>query len=114
MDQQTRQSYQLQVDVFKALAHPMRIYMLCKLRERPWCVCELAVELGVDKSIASKHLSQLKSAGLIDDERRGTIAEYRLVTPCVLDMAACVESAILYNREKSLGQYAETRVEDEA
>ncbi len=72
--------------------------MLEKLRERPWCVCELAASVGVDKSVASKHLSQLKAAGLIDDERRGTLVEYRLVAPCVLDMSECAERTILGNK----------------
>jgi ArsR family transcriptional regulator len=88
--------------MFKALAHPMRIYMLDRLNERPWCVCELAAEVGIEKSVASKHLSQLKAAGLIDDEKRGTLVEYRLVAPCVLEMAACAEGTILENRLRRL------------
>ena len=94
--------YELRAEKFKALAHPMRICMLEKLKERPWCVCELAVEVGIDKSVASKHLSQLKSAGLIDDEKRGTLVEYRLIAPCVLEMSACAEGTILDNRRKRL------------
>jgi len=81
----------------------MRIFMLDKLKERPWCVCELAAEVGVDKSVASKHLSQLKAAGLIDDEKRGTLVEYRLVAPCILDMAACAEKTVLENQRKKFG-----------
>ncbi len=88
--------------MFKALAHPMRIRMLEKLRDRPWCVCELAAEVGVDKSVASKHLSQLKAAGIIDDERRGTLVEYRLVAPCILDMSECAERAILDEKRRRL------------
>jgi ArsR family transcriptional regulator len=92
----------MRADMFKALAHPMRIYMLEKLKERPWCVCELAAEVGIDKSVASKHLSQLKAAGLVDDEKRGTIVEYRLVAPCILEMASCAERTIMENRRKQL------------
>ncbi len=95
--------YELRAHMFKALAHPMRIFILEKLRERPWCVCELAAEVGIDKSVASKHLSQLKEAGLIDDERRGTLVEYRLTVPCVLNLAACAEGAVLDNRKRQLG-----------
>ncbi len=88
--------------MFKALAHPMRIAMLDRLKERPWCVCELAAEVGIEKSVASKHLSQLKAAGLIDDEKRGTLVEYRLVAPCVLELASCAETTILAHRRKRL------------
>lgn len=102
MDERTQRRYQLQAEMFKALAHPMRIYMLDRLKERPWCVCELAAEVGIDKSVASKHLSQLKNAGLIEDEKRGTIVEYHLVAPCILEMAACAEGTILENRRRRL------------
>ncbi len=103
MDEQSRRRYGLKADMFKALAHPMRIFMLDKLKERHWCVCELAAEVGIDKSVASKHLSQLKAAGLIDDEKRGTLVEYRLVAPCILDMAACAEKTVLENQRKKFG-----------
>ncbi len=103
MDERTLLRYELRTEIFKALAHPMRICMLEKLRDRPWCVCELAAEVGVDKSVASKHLSQLKSVGLIADEKHGTLVEYRLTAPCILDMAACAERTILGNRRRQLG-----------
>lgn len=102
MDSRIMRRYELKAEMFKALSHPMRIYMLDKLKERPWCVCELAAEVGIEKSVASKHLSQLKAAGLIDDEKRGTLVEYHLVAPCILDMAACAEGSILENRRKRL------------
>jgi len=102
MDSKNLDRYRLKAEMFKALAHPARICILDKLRNRPWCVCELAAELGVDKSIASKHLSQLKSVGLIEDEKRGTMVEYRLVAPCILDMAACAERTVQESRSKIL------------
>jgi DNA-binding transcriptional ArsR family regulator len=89
--------------MFKALAHPMRIFFLEKLKEKPWCVCELAVEGGIPKSAASKHLSQLKEAGIVQDSRTGTRVEYTLIAPCVLELAACAEGTVLKNRKKQLG-----------
>ncbi len=103
MEQDALRSLRLRAEMFKALAHPMRLLMLEKLRLRPFCVCELAAEIGVEKSVASKFLSTLRNVGLVDDEKRGTLVEYRLAAPCVLDMAACAESAILRNRKRRLG-----------
>jgi ArsR family transcriptional regulator len=100
-DELTR--YELRAHMFKAMAHPMRLCLLERLRDRPWCVCELAEDVGIDKSVASKHLTQLKEAGLIGDEKRGTQVEYRLIAPCVLDLAACAEGAVLMNRKRRLG-----------
>jgi len=102
MDQRTLRRCEFRAGIFKALAHPMRVLMLETLKEKPWCVCELAGALGLEKSVASKHLAQLKAAGLVDTEKRGTLVEYRLVAPCVLDVAACAEGTILANRRRKL------------
>lgn len=106
MDKKASRRYELRAEMFKALAHPTRLLMLEKLREEPWCVCELAAELGIEKSVASKHLAQLRNVGLIEDEKRGTVVEYRLVAPCVLDMAACAEATIVASRRRRLDSVA--------
>lgn len=89
--------------MFRAMAHPLRIFLLDQLSTKPWCVCELAAEAGVEKSVASKHLSILKEAGLVESTRRGTQIEYSLTAPCVLELASCAEGTVLTNRKKSLG-----------
>jgi ArsR family transcriptional regulator len=103
MTEEEEQRYELRAHMFKALAHPVRILLLDKLKIRPWCVCELADEVGIDKSVASKHLSQLKNAGLINDHKRGTLVEYHLSAPCVLELADCAEGSVLENRKRMLG-----------
>jgi len=89
--------------MFKALAHPLRIYFLEKLNESPHCVSDLARLAGIPKSAASKHLSQLKEAGLINDSKTGTRVEYRITAPCVLKLAACADDTVLMNRKEQLG-----------
>lgn len=88
--------------MFRALANPMRIFLLDKLREKPWCVCELAAEAGIGKSVASKHLSMLKEAGLVTSTKIGTENQYSLAAQCVVDLTSCAEGTILANRKKSL------------
>lgn len=103
MTEEEKKRFDLRAHMFKAMGHPMRIFILEKLKERPRCVCELADEIGINKSAASKHLSLLKDAGLIDDKKQGTLVEYHLIAPCVLELAACAESTVLINRKKRLG-----------
>jgi len=88
------QKYTRWAEIFKALSNPLRLAMLEKLEEKPWCVCALAAELDVDKSIVSKYLSQLKSVGLIEDSRRGTLVEYKLAVPCILRLTNCADETI--------------------
>lgn len=102
MDDRERMHCELTAHMFRALANPMRIFLLDKLRERPWCVCELAAEAGIGKSVASKHLSMLKEAGLVESRKVGTENQYSLAAPCVIELASCAEGTILTNRKKSL------------
>ncbi len=76
--------------MLRVLGHPMRLAMVEALREKTWCVCELASYLGLNKSAASKHLSQLEQVGVIIMEREGTRVNCSLIMPCVFDMLACV------------------------
>ncbi len=56
----------------------MRLALLERLRAGPRCVCELATDLGLNKSIASKHLSLLREVGILDMEKKATQVIYSL------------------------------------
>jgi ArsR family transcriptional regulator, arsenate/arsenite/antimonite-responsive transcriptional repressor len=99
--------YERRAEVFKALSHPVRILILDKLKERNWCVCELAEAIGVEKSLVSKHLSQLREVGLIEDRKRGTCVEYHLMAPGILDAAFAADEVITANRRKRIEEAQE-------
>lgn len=89
MNENQQVRLELTAEIFKALGHPMRLAMLEKLKEKPWCVCDIGDSLGLNKSTASKHLSQLYDVGLLAMEKKGTQVIYTLAAVCVVDMAAC-------------------------
>jgi DNA-binding transcriptional ArsR family regulator len=66
-------------EVFAALASPLRAAMVHLLTVRARSVTELATELGISQPLASQHLRTLRSAGLVEVERVGRSATYRLV-----------------------------------
>lgn len=55
------------------------------------CVCELTELVGADMSTVSKHLTLMKSVGLIEAEKRGLNVYYRLSCPCFADFLRCVD-----------------------
>jgi DNA-binding transcriptional ArsR family regulator len=55
-------------------------------------VCELTELIGVEMPTVSRHLSQLRNAGILEDEKRGSQVFYRLRIPCVLNFFKCVEA----------------------
>lgn len=67
---------------FKAIADPARLRLLSFLAAQPsseTCVCHLTGPLGLSQPTVSHHLKVLFDAGLVDRERRGTWAWYRIV-----------------------------------
>jgi len=81
-----------QAQVFKALGHPTRLLLIEELAHESKCVCKLTEAAGLDMSTVSKHLSVLKQAGIVEDEKRGLQVFYSLKTPCVLNFFKCMES----------------------
>jgi DNA-binding transcriptional ArsR family regulator len=80
--------------ILKALAHPSRLLVVDELAKGERCVCELTAMIGADMSTVSKHLSLLKSAGLLQDERRGSQIYYTLKAPCVLRFLDCITQVV--------------------
>ncbi len=80
--------------VMKALAHPSRLFIVDELSRGERCVRELTEMIGADVSTVSKHLSVLKEAGLVLDDRRGVQVYYRLRVPCILNFFGCVEAVL--------------------
>jgi ArsR family transcriptional regulator len=87
----TRTHYEAKARVMKALAHPTRLFIVDELARGERCVCELRDMVGADISTVSKHLTLLKTAGLVSDDKRGQQVFYRLKTPCVLGFFDCVQ-----------------------
>jgi ArsR family transcriptional regulator len=59
------------VDTLKALAHPVRLRILALLRDREFCVCEVAEVLGLAPSTVSEHLTDLRRTGLVRERKVG-------------------------------------------
>jgi ArsR family transcriptional regulator len=65
---------------FRALADPTRVAIVNQLAScEECCVCELTGAFDLAQPTISHHLRVLRDAGLVDVERRGTWAYYRLV-----------------------------------
>ena len=100
MDAKTQTGLMTRARVFKALAHPSRLFILEQLAAGERCVCELTEMIGADISTISKHLSVLKGVGIICDEKRGLQVYYSLKMPCVLRFFECVGEVIETNAKE--------------
>lgn len=94
--------FEARAEIAKALAHPSRLFILDTLSKGERCVCELREDIGADFSTVSKHLSILKKAGLVEDEKRGLQVYYRLRCPCVMEFFGCIETVLKQNLKRQL------------
>ena len=93
LDASTRARYEHRARVFKALGHPTRLFIVEQLAKGERCVCELKEMIDADLSTISKHLSVLKNAGLVTDDKRGANVFYRLRISPDGSLFACMDEA---------------------
>lgn len=75
---------QAKAELFRTLAHPVRIRVLELLQDGPKPVRELLEDLQVESSSLSQQLAVLRKAGLVSSAREGSTVVYTLSTPDVL------------------------------
>jgi ArsR family transcriptional regulator, arsenate/arsenite/antimonite-responsive transcriptional repressor len=69
---------------FKALADPTRVAIVNRLTmAEALCVCDLTAAFELSQPTISHHLRILREAGIVEAERRGTWAYYRLAPDAI-------------------------------
>ena len=86
--------YYARARIIKAIAHPSRLFIVEELHKKARSVGELAEMIGSDQSTVSKHLSVLKTEGLVFNERHGNTNVYHLKCPCILNFIGCIEEVL--------------------
>jgi DNA-binding transcriptional ArsR family regulator len=79
-------------EVFKALGHPARVTIARELAAGEKCVSDLVSAVGLGWSTVSRHLTVLREAGVLADDKRGLQVFYRLKLPCVARFIACLDN----------------------
>lgn len=68
-------------EIFKALAHPIRLKIVCGLIKKQECNVSIMVEkLDVPQPTVSQHLNILKNAGVITGYKKGTQVCYKVTS----------------------------------
>lgn len=99
---------EVKADLFKALAHPVRVRTLELLAEQDRQVSELLDALGLEASHLSQHLAVLRRAGVVTARRTGNAVHYRLALPAVADMLAAARAVLVDAATRHAGLLDET------
>ncbi|HUF46435.1 MAG TPA: metalloregulator ArsR/SmtB family transcription factor [Vicinamibacterales bacterium] len=78
--------HRVKADLFRALAHPLRIRVLELLAERERTVQELQEALSLDQPAVSQHLAALRARDLVTARKEGTLAYYSVRSPLLADL----------------------------
>ena len=73
--------YLSEIQILKALAHPVRIAILEILRNGEQCVCHFEAALGMRQAYISQQLMVLRRAGIVASRREGWNHYYRVRKP---------------------------------
>ena len=91
-----RPLYEVKANLFKGLAHPVRVRVLEVLAAADEvAVTELLRDTGLEASHLSQHLAVLRRHNLVTGQRRGSQVYYRLAYPQVADLLAASRSLLL-------------------
>lgn len=86
--------YEIKADLFKALAHPMRVHILELLvaADRPVPVSDLLGTLAVEASLLSQHLGVLRRHHVVASRRLGNTVTYEVAQPQVAELLRVARS----------------------
>ena len=83
----------------KALSDPVRLRLLSVVASHAGgeaCVCELSAGIDLTQPTISHHLKILRTAGLLDSERRGSWVYYRIVTDALQQLSLLLETDTVF------------------
>jgi ArsR family transcriptional regulator len=76
--------------VYKVLSHPVRLRIVELLMDEQLSVCDLAEEMEMPQASISQHLNLLRSANVVEAERRGQKVFYSVISPQAYSMINCL------------------------
>lgn len=83
------------VALFNALAHPLRVKILERLRQGPCCVCNIIPHVGGEQSNVSHHLAILRNANIVRSEKRGLEVWYEVIDPVIFELIDRADACIM-------------------
>ena len=81
--------------MFKALGDPVRLRLVSLIASHSGgeaCVCDISATFDLSQPTISHHLKVLRSAGLLDSQRRGTWVYYRVIPTALQQLSAILQT----------------------
>ncbi len=98
--------YELQAEISKTLAHPIRLAILHTLKDDEKTVNDLTELLGSSQSNVSQHLAILRQRQIVKTRKEGATVYYSLTSPKISQACDMVREVLLeqLNQKQDLAQ----------
>jgi ArsR family transcriptional regulator len=70
----------------KAMAHPLRLKILCLVGQSEWMVQDIVEAVGTSQSNISQHLAKMRDQGLLASRKVANKVFYRIDDPRIIKM----------------------------
>jgi len=87
--------YELQAEISKTLAHPLRIAMVHYLKDGEKTVNDLTQTLGASQSNISQHLAIMRQRQIVKTRKEGSTVYYRVASPKISQACDMVREVLL-------------------
>ncbi len=87
--------YELQAEISKTLAHPLRLAILHNLKNGEKTVNELTQTIGASQSNISQHLAIMRQRQIVKTRKDGTNIYYRVASPKISQACDMVREVLL-------------------
>lgn len=92
MQQIPQENIQAAAEGLRAIAHELRLAVLCHLMSGPMCVRELMEVTGAQQSNLSQHLAKMRLMGVLIREKRGQEVYYAIANPAYGDLIKALKN----------------------
>lgn len=82
----------------KAIAHPLRLKIMCVLGEGEVCVQDIVEAVGTSQSNVSQHLAILRDKGVLQTRKDANRVYYRVVDQRTLQLISLIREVFCGNR----------------
>ena len=87
--------YELQAEISKTLAHPLRLAILHSLKSGEKTVNELTQTIGASQSNVSQHLAIMRQRQIVKTRKDGSNIYYRVASPKISQACDMVREVLL-------------------
>ncbi|MCX5751227.1 MAG: metalloregulator ArsR/SmtB family transcription factor [Candidatus Saganbacteria bacterium] len=86
--------------LLKIIAEANRLRIICFLKQKERCVCEIVEALDIPHNLASHHLKELRSVGLLTSLRKGKYIFYRVNNKALNSFLLQIKKAVGENHNE--------------